>query len=28
MPGLAESILATPTIGAIFVVTGFGSKFW
>ncbi|TCP98148.1 phage integrase family protein [Sphingomonas sp. PP-F2F-A104-K0414] len=27
MPGLAESILATPTVGAIFVVTEFGKQF-
>lgn len=27
MQGLAESILATPTVGAIFVVTEFGKQF-
>ncbi|MEG8045207.1 tyrosine-type recombinase/integrase [Sphingomonas aerolata] len=27
MPGLAESILATPTVGAFFVVTEFGKQF-
>ena len=27
LPGLAESILAPPTIGAIFVVTEFGKRF-
>ena len=27
MPSLAESILATPTVGAIFVVTEFGKQF-